>query len=133
MKRDFRPSDDFLGSLLRRGDPACDGSAPSAVEIASMRARVLAEAEHRSARAWLPAPALAAAAVVLVTAFLGWNTARLGRDAERAMTSPVNGTTVRAGSDRGSDSQERPRIRQVEFLTPGGTRVVWLLNPDFEV
>jgi hypothetical protein len=122
-----------VGSLLRRGDPARDGSAPSAEEIASMRARVLAAAEHRSARVWTPAPALAAAAVVLVTAFLGWNTARLGREAERAMSSTVNGTTVTVGSDRGSDPQDRPRIRQVEFLTPGGTRVVWLLNPDFDV
>jgi len=133
MKRDSRPSVDPVGSLLRRGDPARDGSAPSTEEIARMRARILAEAERRSARAWIPAPALAAAAVVLVTAFLGWNVVRLGRGAEQAVSSTVSETGLTAGTERGSDAPEQPRVRQVEFLTPGGTRVVWLLNPDFDV
>lgn len=58
--------DRALSQLLRRGDPAADGRAPGAAEIARLRANVVAAARApRAARAWTWAGAAVAAAAVL--------------------------------------------------------------------
>jgi hypothetical protein len=133
MKHKPKPSDDALGVVLRRGDPSGDATVPSEWDFSRMRQRIVAEADRRSGSIRFGAPVVATAAVALVTLFLGWSVVRLGSGAEQSPPSPVREIRGTAEADGSPDRPGQPRVRQVQFLTPGGTRVVWLLNPDFDV
>jgi hypothetical protein len=73
---------------------------------------VAAEAEPAAS----PWPLRVAAAGVML-AFLA-----SGGGEHRSAASPATGDPVRAG--------ER---RQIQFATPGGTRIIWELNPEFSL
>ena len=98
---------------LRENDP---GEEPMSAEIA-MRMR---DVVVRPGRATSPATsmwpmrfALAAfASLVLMMSILG---------TERSIATPPEVLAPMAGSER----------RQIQFATPGGTRIIWELNPDF--
>jgi len=114
-----------LGEMLRRGDPAGDGREPDASEIAALRQALLTEAERPPARAWLAAPAWAVASALLLATWLGWQARWTTAVAPQARPDTMTvSETPRV---------EEPRARQIQFATPGGTRVVWVLDPDFEV
>jgi hypothetical protein len=139
MTNDTR--DEALRALLREGDPAADGREPSAEEIARLRARLLDAArspvgdERRAAvihphcapdpaetrTRWTPAAvAFAALFAVLV---LGAVTLRIVR--------PAPPGTGRAGMEAGATGEvPADEPRQIQFTTPGGTRVVWMLYPE---
>lgn len=115
----MRTNDPAIRRLLREGDPARAEPAPSAFAVAALRRRVLDEAGRPAGRPW--APLLACAGLLALTLLLGWN---LTRDAV-SPTRPGHGNpriTGRAG----------PGVR-LQFSTPGGTRVIWTLDPAFEV
>lgn len=101
--------------LLRAHDPGAQRMDADAV--ARMRAVVVQAAQTAgpSARTWPMRFALAAfACVVLMLSVVGTQrTLDVGSD--RAL--PV------AGSER----------RQIQFATPGGTRIIWEINPDFKL
>jgi len=103
-----------LQAWLRRGDPLGDGCEPAPSEVARLRQRVIDAAERRPARRWVPSLAAAAALVLAVAA--AWITV-----SERSSQPP----------ERITEPSAKPR--QVHFSTPGGTRVVWVLDPDFDV
>ncbi|HEX6199164.1 MAG TPA: hypothetical protein VF150_02785 [Thermoanaerobaculia bacterium] len=116
---------DRLRETLRRGDPAADGRAPSEDEVRLLRARLLAAApepappgRHALRPAW--AGGLAAAAVALTLA-AAWLAGLL--PVER----PWAGEARYAGPP---PDPSGPTGRQVQFTTPGGTRIVWVLYPD---
>lgn len=113
-----------VGRLLRRGDPAADGREPSAEELRLVRARVLEEARNAPRRAprglFRPAVALGWVAVVCVAVLVAAGTVQLRRTAP-----PMDAEEVTAG-----DGAVRAAPRQVQFTTPGGTRIVWVLYPD---
>jgi len=117
--------DDVVRSWLRHGDPASDGREPGASEIASVRRRVLEAANEGRSQAWTPSPAWAAAAAVLLALMIGWS---LGPSSKAPTVGPRP-----AASFEAHPAVATPRQRQIQFDTPGGTRVVWVLNPDFEV
>lgn len=120
-----KPSSDRLRELLRRGDPAADGRAPDADETRLLRARVLEEA--RSAGGGAPAPrglfrpavAFAWAAAACVAVLVAVGTVSLRRGPARPEQ-----------ADRSSPGVEAAAPRQVQFTTPGGTRIVWVLYPE---
>jgi hypothetical protein len=100
-------------ALLRHHDPAAE---TIDADRADRMRRAVVEAARHSQRAVSPWPfrlAMAGVTVVLLTAGAG----DIGRmSGDRLVTSPP------------ASSGER---RQVQFDTPGGTRIIWEINPDF--
>lgn len=140
--------DEGLRSLLREGDPADDGREPSAEETARLRARVLDAAraptgdERRAAvihphcapdaaesRVRWTSAAVAAAALFAVLV-LGAVAFRVSRSAPTATGQPA----LEAGATGATGEIPVPHLerapRQIQFTTPGGTRVVWMLYPE---
>jgi hypothetical protein len=111
-----------LRSVLERGDPLRGESGLSEADVARMRQAVVSARFNRD-----PAPkfwprAVAVAAVLLLLAVVG-TIAGLRRPegippaAEKAVAIPE------ATGDR----------LQLQFATPGGTRIIWTLDPEFKV
>jgi hypothetical protein len=99
--------------LLRENDP---GEVPMAPEVAARMRDVIVGAGRTAAAAtslWPMRFALAAfACLVLMLSIVG---------TEDSMTAPPDVVPPVAGFER----------RQIQFATPGGTRIIWELNPDF--
>lgn len=110
--------------LLRRGDPAADGCDPDTRQLARMRRRILDAAPPPPLRGLRPFPALALSALVVMLVAVGWNLMRPAVVPAQFERQPVAGQPE-PGSER--------RTRQLQFSTPGGTRVVWILDSDFGV
>ena len=107
-------SDDWR-SLLRQHDPADRDIDPRrAIEIRHAAIEVARQSE-RAASPWPWRLAVAAVALVLVAAGAGDD----GRPAPA--TDPV--VVADPGAER----------RQVQFATPGGTRIIWEINPEFRL
>jgi hypothetical protein len=125
---------DRLRETLRRGDPAADGRAPDAGETALLRERLLESAADAGfappirPRALRPAFATAAAAAAVLVLTLGLAvTLRLHRQADR-VRGPELPTEEPLGGVLGAGAETPPR--QIQFTTPGGTRIVWVLYPE---
>lgn len=133
-------SGDPLRDLLRRGDPAGDGREPTGIEWAAMRARIRTEVssvENTSSGrsraplatwAWIAAAASIAVAVVLLPRLLQ---APDGTQDLVAGGTDGSGTTATGAAAQSGRASEGSRTMQ--FTAPGGTRVVWTLDPGFEL
>ena len=121
---------EWLRESLRAWDPAKDGHELDALERARMRRRVLS-ATVEPVRLRMPVRALATAAVVVLTVALGWG---IYDDVvlQPSATAPA-GSAARHMPATGPAEETERKARQIQFATPGGTRVVWTLDPDFEV
>ena len=99
--------------LLRDNEP---GDVPMAAEIATRMREVVVRTGRTTAAAtsvWPMRFALAAfACLVLMMSILG---------TERSIATPSEVVAPMAGSER----------RQIQFATPGGTRIIWEINPNF--
>ena len=112
---------DDIGARLRAADPLRHDPAMSPQEIDAMRRAVVAAADRREEPlSWFPPLlALVATAAALVIAVVGARmretprTPAGGASAESAVPSPAGGR------------------RQLQFATPGGTRVIWVFDPEF--
>ncbi len=129
MKRRYlRPHE--VEAILRRGDPAgdCRGLTPDAA--AMMRRRIVAEQvpvfeqAQRLRSPSRPFPAFAMAASLFSVLVIGWLFLRPDPPSVEHETAPRVASEVA--------ETERP-TRQLQFSTPGGTRIVWLFQADFEV
>jgi hypothetical protein len=131
-----RDDTEALRAILRRGDPAADGSEPTAAELARMRERILRTRSavergedgagevpwYRSPRRTLTVAVVAA----LVAAALGaefW-LRRAAVDASRP-AGPASAHEALSAEPTPSAAAGR----QIHFTTPGGTRIVWVLYP----
>jgi hypothetical protein len=108
-------------TALRDGDPAAHAQLPNDAAQA-MRRAVLAQVASRGSagRAWMQ-PVLVAATVALMVgtgAVAGRRAAH--DDAGREAALPV--------SDVGQNA-----TRQMQFATPGGTRIIWVFNSEFDL
>jgi hypothetical protein len=115
-----------LNTLLKNDDPVRDGEGLSPVDAQRMRRVIIAAAlEPSPARTpWLRPFAITAVASLLVA--IG---TMAGHRAivERAMTTePVPPSAVLGGGDGG----ER---RQLQFSTPGGTRIIWIFDQNLRL
>jgi hypothetical protein len=152
---------DRLRAVLRRGDPDGDGRTLSPAERAALRRLIVGAARSSSAPAWPPLPAIAASLVAVVTvaaASLYWlrpaghndparvaGRAAVERPAAAAGTMvvepPAGGTAAghppsgvaADGPGVEIDSDAPPTIRNVQFVTAGGTRIVWVLNRNLDI
>lgn len=111
-----------LRAQLREADPVRAEPALPADEALRMRRRVLAAAGPRArSLGWRRALAAAALVAMMIGAgsFAGRRMTAGLSDASRAATPPA----VAEATDR----------LQVQFATPGGTRIIWTIDPQFHL
>ena len=109
-----------LQELLKEGDPVVSEPPLPAADVQQIRRRVIALGQQREPGFTGRRALLGAATVVLAAAAIGlvtW-TGESGRTSGEDV--PANGATV-----------GQPATRQLIFETPGGTRVIWVFNPEF--
>ncbi len=142
-----------LRQRLRANDPAQRQQSLSDDQVASMRSRVVAEAQRKSTQTrQIPAlqvgapqiattqrgiAVIAAAATVLLLAASAvvWQSrgaAPTGIGATEIGASGIGASEVGA-SPQATTTAIAARSRQVQFVAPGGTRVVWLLTSEFSI
>jgi hypothetical protein len=110
-----------LQELLKDGDPVVRDASLPAADVERMRRRVV-DAEQQRERSFEIGrlPRLAAAMVILAAAAIGVVSWRSPAGRESSEKGPAS---------RGAAMQ--PVTRQLIFETPGGTRVIWVFNPEF--
>jgi hypothetical protein len=123
-----------LRRQLRDGDPLARESGLSAADADAIRRLVMDAADQASVALWLTKPradaregwphplflAATVAATIIVGVVVG---ARLSSsDARNAGSNAIAGTSgVTTVAER----------RQLQFATPGGTRIIWVFDPEF--
>lgn len=110
-----------IGRLLRDGDPVALEPEMSAADVQAMRRAVLAAlaTTDRATSRW-PGPLLAGAAVTAALAagvFLGLRT-------PAPHMSPIEAALTQASDVEGAH-------RQLQFASPGGTRIIWVFDSEF--
>jgi hypothetical protein len=108
---------------LREADPVLTEPALARDEVAAMRRRVLetAHGPRVNASDWKRTLAFAAAGALVAGA---------GIDTARRVSRPVHSGTAIESSPR----DPTPPVRtQLQFSTPGGTRIVWTIDPAFQL
>ena len=115
-----------LRRQLRAGDPLPPGERLAAETAARMRRAMLIETPRPSLwRRW-PQPVLATALAAVLAAALG-SVYLLGSPPSTNLQPPDDFATTR--DDRRSVSGDHTPDRQIQFITRGGTRVIWMLKP----
>jgi hypothetical protein len=118
-----------LQDLLRTADPLVDEPALEDGEVQRVRRRVVAEAgSHQPV--WRPRPVAVAAAIVATFALGILVGQRLTREPETRARIAMP-TNIRGPIATPQPALESGR-RQVQFATPGGTRIIWVIDPDFD-
>jgi hypothetical protein len=107
-----------LRAALRAGDPAGD---PAALDVDRLRRRVRAAreagAQRRAWRLWIPVAAVAASLAVL------WIVAAPSRQSAQHVE-PTRAGAAAAPTETVASAGE---VRQMQFETPGGTRIIWVM------
>ena len=107
---------------LRDGDPLADAPALPPDEVQRMRRAVVAAA-RQPASTWRPRPVMVGAtiaATLLAGVLIGH---RL----------PHAEPPARLPAGIAEHQTVEPVRRQVQFDTPGGTRIIWVIDPDFDL
>ena len=112
---------DELNRQLRAADPVVSDPGLASAEAARMRRVMLAAAEARPRRA-SRAATLALASVFTLAVVFGVAAARKTATMSTA-----------AGGSSGGDVSTPARVTQVHFSTPGGTRIIWTIDPAFQL
>lgn len=116
-----------IGARLRADDPLIDDPSMSAADVETMRRRVI-DAAVRSAQSpawWPPLLAVLATAAALFIAVVGARGARV-RTAPPQASRLADAPSIAPQSGTANDGR-----RQLQFATPGGTRVIWVFDPEF--
>ena len=109
-----------LGTLLKESDPLRHEPPLGTREAQSMRRTMLDAVRPPPAALWPRALPVAALVVLMVVAG-----AAAGRRLKAPEPMPAGGPL-----NAGVDSAGR---RQVQFATPGGTRIIWTIDPEFQL
>jgi len=113
-----------VGKLLRLGDPVAREEGLSAADTIRMR-RLIVDAAGQSPTqlpGWWPKPVLVAATVaVTLTAGVVVGRWLPRRDDAIGVARVTPSPSVSAARER----------RQLQFATPGGTRIIWVFDSDF--
>jgi hypothetical protein len=109
-----------VGKWLRAADPLAHEPELSHVEVSAMRREVIAAADRQRAAATPWPSALLVATTIAATLVAG---VTIGRwFPPRAQETVVSGGMVPEAGGR----------RQLQFATRGGTRVIWVFDPEFQ-
>lgn len=115
-------NDRLLRRYCLRAEDPWRGDALTDLDVRRMRHVVLAAAHLEPRRLWMPR-LLAAAMVALVCAGV-WAVRQPAPAREVATDRPEGGRPTEARSSV---------VRQMQFSTPGGTRVIWVFDASFEM
>lgn len=132
MKRD-------LDSMLKSADPAEGDPGLSRIEAARMRSVIAEEAGREAAGPmWIPFLAGGAVAAVVLIFILFGPLPRQGPPPRDMVSPELHGAAgpVRTAADHLRSQGSRPGTRpprKILFTTRSGTRVIWTLDPDFDV
>ena len=114
MKNDLR-------HLLEDADPLRHEPGLEPADAQAIRRRMLAGGSTMSIVAWPRALPVAAVIVLMIAA---------GAVAGRRLSGPDPAAMRDNVADASVDAHER---RQVQFATPGGTRIIWTIDPNFQI
>ena len=118
-----------VGDRLRSADPVDGEPPPSAEDLRRMRHAVTAAArDARPARAWGRPAWIAAVTAVVMVAGVSVDQLRRAQGRGASVASPRDAP----GASAMSTGLARQR-RQLQFVTPGGTRVIWVFDSEFEI
>lgn len=132
MSTDRRTDD--LNRLLSEGDPLTRDPALTHVERLVMRRTVLSQVPERANSLWRQlSPALSVAVLLGLALAIAWRpTFKDSTVAASGSPGEIETSEVEfppsPGIQRAGDALE---TRKIQFETPGGTLVVWVLNPNF--
>ena len=116
---------DALKAALVGGDPIAREGELSAADAEAMRRAVVAAADTHAPAAFWPRP-MFLAATVAVTLIVG---IVLGAGRPRIAKRPA--PTQVAMSQTSAPAARVGERRQLQFATPGGTRIIWVFDPEF--
>jgi hypothetical protein len=110
-----------IGRLLRDGDPVALEPEMSAADVQAVRRAVLAAlaTTDRATSRW-PGPLLAGAAVA----------AAMVAGVAVGLRTPASQMPA-AGAESTHASDAEGAHRQLQFALPGGTRIIWVFDPEF--
>jgi hypothetical protein len=117
---DCRTTND-IRAMLKSADPVRSEGPLSAADVERMRHTVLNAGHAAPNTVWFWSRALAAAALVLIIVIAGTFANRSTNTVE-----PADATKVRV-------PEEPAERRQLQFETPGGTRIIWTIDPEFKL
>ena len=112
-----------ISRLLRDADPVREQPAMSELDTEVMRRVVIAGAGSATPRGWRPAVWVVAAVALAIAVGIS---ERLWRPQDPVPASGGGGSQVTDGS------ADREMRRQLQFATPGGTRVIWVFDSRFQ-
>jgi len=116
---------DAFKAALVGGDPVAREAGLSAAEIDAMRRAAVAAAETQASAPFWPRP-MFLAATVAVTIVIG---VALGAGLpQRSLRPPA---AELAPSEPAASTTRVDERRQLQFATPGGTRIIWVFDPEF--
>lgn len=126
--------EDILTQLLRQSDPMREDPGLSPIETAEMRRTVIAGMPGKAPGFWPQlSPVLSVVVLLAVALGIAWFPSATPQSTrlpvpvgERTVDYPA--TSAGAGSQDAGAALEN---RKIQFETPGGTLVVWVLNPNF--
>ena len=111
-----------IGDALRDADPLRDEPSLPAEDVRAIRQLVLKTARENGRARFFWMQPMAVAAVVVAMIGIGITAGR-----RLPPVSPVSETHLQ--SARSLDEGVEPR--QLQFATPGGTRIIWVFDPQF--
>jgi hypothetical protein len=116
---------DQLNAALVGGDPVAREAGLSAAEVDAIRRAVVAAAERQAPVPLWPRP-LFLMATLAATIVLG---IVLGSGLpQREQRSPAARLAL---SEPAASTTRATERRQLQFATPGGTRIIWVFDPEF--
>jgi hypothetical protein len=110
-----------IGRVLRNADPLAREEGLPADAVSDMRRAIVAAAKEVPQPGWWPRPLLVGATVA--TMLIGGVAA-----GSRLLWRDAGTTTIQPATS--SAAADSPR-RQLQFATPGGTRIIWVFDPEF--
>jgi hypothetical protein len=109
-----------LRTLLEESDPLRGDPGLQAADAQAIRRAMLGAASTMSTTFWPRALPVAALVVLMVVA---------GMTIGRRLRAPEPAGAGGQIADSAADHQRR----QVQFSTPGGTRIIWTIDPNFQL
>ena len=113
-----------IGDALRDADPLRDDPGLLPDDVRSMR-HLVVETARRDGRApafWLQPVAVAAVVVTMIA---------VGVTTGRRLPPVSSGPPQHSRAVQALDRNDEPR--QLQFATPGGTRIIWIFDPEFSL
>ncbi len=109
-----------LRAVLEAADPLRDESALATSDAREIRRQVLGAVEAPSPLSFPRALPVAALVVLMIAA---------GMAAGRRFTAAL----PQAGGEAATSAPGDGERRQVQFATPGGTKIIWTIDPNFQM